>query len=104
MWVIVMFDLPTRTPKDRKRYRWFSNHLDVEGYFRLQYSVYAKTFNSLTSANHGKKRLRNFVKSNIKKGNVRMLMFTDAQFARMEHIVGEVSLEEDVAQKTLFDF
>ncbi len=104
MWLVVMFDLPTHTKKDRKRYRWFSRHLDAEAYIRLQYSVYAKVFNSLESANHGKKRLKNFLKTNVKKGNVRILMFTDAQFGKMEIIVGEQSAQEKITQPTLFDF
>ncbi len=104
MWLIVMFDLPTQTKKDRKRYRWFVKHLDVESYVRLQYSVYAKVFNSVESANYGKKRLKNFLKINIKNGNVRMLMFTDAQFGKMEIIIGEQSLQETIIQPSLFDF
>ncbi len=104
MWLIVMFDLPTQTKRDRKRYRWFAKYLDGEGYTRLQYSVYAKVFNSVVSANHGKKRLRNFLRTNVKKGNVRMLMFTDAQFGKMEIIIGEQSSQEEIMQPSLFDF
>ncbi|MCB4751057.1 MAG: CRISPR-associated endonuclease Cas2 [Sulfurovum sp.] len=104
MWLVVMFDLPTQTKKDRKCYRWFSKHLDAEGYIRLQYSIYAKVFNSVGSANNGKKRLKNFLKTNVKKGNVRMLMFTDAQFGKMEIIVGEISTQEEITQPSLFDF
>lgn len=99
-----MFDLPTQTKKDRKRYRWLSQYLDKEGFVRLQYSVYAKVFNSIQSANHGKKRLREFLAVNVKKGNVRMLLFTDAQFGKMEIVVGEQSIQEEVVQPTLFDF
>ena len=104
MWLVVMFDLPTQTKRDRKRYRWFSRYLDAEAYIRLQYSIYAKVFNSVESANHGKKRLRNFLQTNVKKGNVRILMFTDAQFGKMEIIVGEQSTQEQISQPTLFDF
>ena len=99
-----MFDLPTQTKKDRKRYRWLSRYLDKEGFIRLQYSVYAKVFNSLQSANHGKKRMKEFLRVNVKKGNVRMLLFTDAQFGKMEIIVGEHSTQEEISQPTLFDF
>lgn len=103
MWLVVMFDLPTRTKKDRKRYRWLSRYLDAESYVRMQYSVYAKVFNSVESANYGKKRLRNFLKINVKKGNVRLLMFTDAQFGKMEIIIGEQSSQEEIMQPSLFD-
>ncbi len=104
MWLVIMFDLPTQTKKDRKRYRWLSRYLDKEGFIRLQYSVYAKVFNSLQSANHGKKRMKEFLRVNVKKGNVRMLLFTDAQFGKMEIIVGEQSTQEEISQPTLFDF
>ncbi len=104
MWLVVMFDLPTKSKKDRKHYRWLSRYLDKEGFIRLQYSVYAKVFNSLQSANHGKKRLREFLRVNIKRGNVRMLLFTDAQFGKMEIVVGEQSYQEEIAQPSLFDF
>ena len=60
----------------------------------LQYSVYGKIFRPSESANYGKKRIREFVEKNIKNGNIRMLMFTDKQFANMEVIIGEISKEE----------
>jgi len=104
MWLVIMFDLPTQTKKDRKRYRWLSQYLDKEGFLRLQYSVYAKVFNSLQSANHGKKRMKEFLRVNVKKGNVRMLLFTDAQFGKMEIVVGEQSTQEEISQPSLFDF
>ncbi|ADV46722.1 CRISPR-associated endonuclease Cas2 [Nitratifractor salsuginis] len=104
MWLVVMFDLPTQSKKDRKRYRWLSRYLDKQGFIRLQYSVYAKVFNSLQSANHGKKRMKEFLHINVKKGNVRMLLFTDAQFGKMEIVVGEQSSQEEITQPTLFDF
>ena len=104
MWLIVMFDLPTRTKKDRKRYLWLSRYLDKESYVRLQYSVYAKVFNSPGSADNGKRRLRSFVRTNIKKGNIRMLLFTDTQFGKMEIVIGESSAQEEIVQPSLFDF
>lgn len=104
MWLVIMFDLPTQTKKDRKRYRWLSKYLDKGGFVRLQYSVYAKVFNSLQSANHGKKKMKEFLRVNIKKGNVRMVLFTDAQFGKMEIVVGEQSTQEEVLQPSLFDF
>jgi len=104
MWLVVMFDLPTKTKQDKKRYRWLGQYLSKEGYVRLQYSIYAKVFNSVESANFGKKRLKEFLKINIKKGNVRILMFTDAQFGKMDIIIGEQSNQEKVIQQSLFDF
>jgi len=104
MWLVIMFDLPTKSKKDRKRYRWLSQYLEKETYIRLQYSVYAKVFSSVESANSGKKRFKEFLKVNIKKGNVRFLMFTDSQFTKMEVVIGEHSKEEVCTQLSLFDF
>ncbi|WP_456390360.1 CRISPR-associated endonuclease Cas2 [Hydrogenimonas sp.] len=104
MWLVVMFDLPTQTKKDRKRYRWFVKFLYKEGYIRLQYSVYAKVFNSFESAKYGKKRLKEFLTINVKKGNIRLLLFTDKQFSEIEIIVGKPSNQEEATQLSLFDF
>lgn len=89
-----MFDLPTKTKKDKKRYHWFHDELAKEGYMMLQYSVYGKIFSSAESANLGKKRIKDFVAKNIKQGNIRILLFTDKQFENMDIIIGEKSVEE----------
>lgn len=104
MWLMLMFDLPTQTKKQRKRYHWFHNELEKEGYAMLQYSVYGKIFSSAESASLGKKRIKEFVKKNIKNGNIRILMFTDKQFAAMDVIIGEKSVEEknELEQLLLF--
>jgi CRISPR-associated protein Cas2 len=104
MWLVVMFDLPTQTKKDRKEYRWLFNYLDKHSFIRLQYSVYAKVFSSAGSCENGKKRIKEFLKHNVAKGNVRLLTFTDQQFGKMEMVIGEKSYQEEIAQPTLFDF
>jgi len=104
MWVMLMFDLPTKTKKQKKRYHWFHDELEKEGYSMLQYSVYGKIFSSVESANLGKKRIKDFVKTNIKNGNIRLLTFTDKQFASMDIIVGEKTIEEDHEPKQLLLF
>jgi len=104
MWLMIMFDLPTKTKKDKKRYHWFHGELEKEGYMMLQYSVYGKIFSSPDSAYHGKKRIKNFIDKNLKHGNIRMLMFTDKQFANMEIIIGEQSIEEVHEPKQLLLF
>jgi len=104
MWLMVMFDLPTKTKKDKKAYHWFHDELEKEGYMMLQYSVYAKVFASSESANYGKKRLKEFVDKNLKHGNVRLLAFTDKQFSNMEIIIGEQSTEEENEPKQLLLF
>ena len=104
MWLMIMFDLPTTTKKDRKSYQWFHKELEKEGYMMLQYSVYGKIFSSPDSANHGKKRIKDFIERNIKHGNIRMLLFTDKQFSNMEIIIGQESIEEKNEPKQLLLF
>ena len=42
MRLIVFFDLPVATAKQRKDYRLFRKYLTKDGYLMLQESVYAK--------------------------------------------------------------
>lgn len=42
MWMIVMFDLPVGTDKERKRATKFRNFLLDEGFAMSQFSVYLK--------------------------------------------------------------
>ena len=104
MWLMLMFDMPTKTKKQRKSYHWFHKELEIEGYMMIQYSVYGKIFSSVESANLGKKRIKDFVKKNIKKGNIRLFMFTDKQFKAMDIVIGEKSIEEDNEPKQLLLF
>ena len=104
MWLMLMFDLPTKTKKQKKKYHWFHDELEKEGYMMIQYSVYAKVFSSTEAANLGKNRIKDFVKKNIKNGNIRILMFTDKQFSAMDIIIGEKSIEEDNEPKQLLLF
>lgn len=104
MWLMLMFDLPTKTKKQRKKYHWFHKELEKEGYTMIQYSVYGKIFSSAESANLGKKRIKDFIKTNIKNGNIRILIFTDKQFATMDIIIGKQSIEEKNEPKQLLLF
>jgi CRISPR-associated protein Cas2 len=104
MWLMLMFDLPTKTKKQKKRYVWFRDKLAKEGYMMIQYSVYGKVFSSVESAKLGKKRIKDFIKINIKNGNIRILIFTDKQFSAMDMIIGKKSEDEENEPKQLLLF
>ena len=104
MWVMIMFDLPTKTKKNKKSYHWFHNELEKEGYMMIQYSIYAKVFASVESALSGKKRIKDFIAKNIKSGNIRIIIFTDKQFGSMDIIIGEQPKEEKDGYKQLLLF
>jgi len=104
MWLMVMFDMPTDTKKARKKYRYLRNKLLKEGYMMMQFSIYIRAFHSYESALYGKKRVKDFIASNIVKGSIRMLMFTDKQFGSMDIIIGVKEENEKNAPKQLLLF
>lgn len=104
MWLMVMFDMPTDTKKARKKYRYLRNKLLKEGYMMMQFSIYIRAFHSYESALYGKKRVKDFIASNIAKGSIRMLMFTDKQFGSMDIVVGTKEENEKNAPKQLLLF
>lgn len=81
MWLVVMFDLPTTTKADKRRYRHFRDLLLDEGFAMLQYSIYARHL--ATRERAAAKTAR--IAANIPfRGEIRVLKVTEAQFSRME--------------------
>lgn len=90
MRILVLFDLPTETSKDRKIYARFRKFLIKEGFIMMQESVYCK----LTLNNSVTNSIREKINKNKPpKGIVQMLVITEKQFASMEYIVGEKTYE-----------
>lgn len=90
MRILVFFDLPTETSKDRKIYARFRKFLIKEGFIMMQESVYCK----LTLNNSVTNSIREKINKNKPpKGIVQMLVITEKQFASMEYIVGEKTYE-----------
>lgn len=86
MRIIVFFDLPTETAKDRKIYSKFRKFLINEGFIMLQESVYAKLALNNSIVNSIKEKI---YKNKPPKGIVQMLIITEKQFSSIEYIVGE---------------
>ncbi|MCF8325125.1 MAG: CRISPR-associated endonuclease Cas2 [Leadbetterella sp.] len=85
MWVIVYFDLPTETKKDKRAYQDFRKALQKDGFRMMQYSVYFRHCNSRENAEVHKRRVKNNMPV---KGNIIVFEITDAQFGRMEFYNG----------------
>lgn len=88
MWVFVMFDLPVVTAADRKNYREFRKQLLKRGYLQLQFSVYARACFSDENAQTHRERIKKYLPP---AGEVRIAMFTDKQFERMELFYGNIA-------------
>lgn len=95
MRVLVLFDLPTKTSKDIKKYAKFRKFLLKEGFMMLQNSVYCKLVLNQTSAN----LLSIKVRANAPEvGNILLLSITEKQFNKMEYIIG--GKKDDVVNST----
>ena len=81
MWVLVFFDLPTETKKERKIYSDFRKKLLTDGFAMFQFSIYLRHCASRENADVHIKR----VKNNLPElGEVGILCITDKQFGQME--------------------
>jgi CRISPR-associated protein Cas2 len=85
MRLVLFFDLPVDTAKQRKDYRIFRKFLLKDGYLPLQESVYSKLVVNDGAAGHAIARLK---KNRPPAGLVQVLRVNEAQFATMEYIVG----------------
>ena len=85
MRLIVFFDLPVETARQRKSYRLFRKFLMHDGYLMLQESVYAKLVVNDGVAGAAIMRLR---KNRPLEGLIQVLKVTESQFSTMEYITG----------------
>lgn len=92
MRVILFFDLPTITEKDRKIYSKFRKKLISSGYIMLQFSVYAKIFNNRDAA---KNHIATLKSALPEKGYIRIMMVTEKQYSKMETLIGGKSKQEE---------
>ena len=101
MWVIALFDLPTDTPEARSEYRAFREALLNDGFVMLQYSVYARHCASEENAEVHRKRVKSALPCD---GEVRIMLMTDKQFARMDLFFGAIRspVEHAPTQVTMF--
>lgn len=99
MRLILFFDLPVTTKKDRKTYAQFRKYLIENGYIMMQYSVYCKIFANREAA---VKHVANLEKSVPKKGQIRLLLVTEKQYAKIEIITGGKSMQETIVNSDSF--
>jgi len=79
-WVLVFFDLPVGTSDERRNAANFRKDLIKDGYFMVQFSVYARPCGTADRVETQVRRLKVKIPP---KGEVRGLMISDAQWGRM---------------------
>lgn len=101
MWVMVLFDLPTETKKERKIYALFRKNLLKDGFTMFQFSIYLRHCPSKDNADVHIKRVKTELPEN---GHVGILCITDKQFGDMELFYGKKPAEKkgQVQQLELF--
>ncbi len=87
MRVIVFFDLPTESAKERREYTRFRKHLIKSGFMMMQESVYTKLALNQNASSEIADSIR---KNKPPSGLVQILSVTEKQFSRMEIVVGEI--------------
>lgn len=86
MWVLVFFDLPTETKKDRKIYSEFRKKLLKDGFSMFQFSIYVRHCASSENAQVHVKRVKSCLPE---KGHIVIMKITDKQFGDMEIFYGK---------------
>lgn len=79
-WVMVLFDLPVGTSEERRDAANFRKDLLKDGYFMVQFSVYARPCGTADRVETQVRRLKSKIPPH---GEVRSLIVSDAQWGRM---------------------
>lgn len=86
MRLLLFFDLPTETSKNRLDYTRFHKFLIKNGFIMMQKSVYSKlVINNVMSAAVKTKISKNLPPAGI----IELLEVTENQFSRIEYLIGE---------------
>lgn len=89
MWLLIFFDLPTETKKDKKAYMVFRKNLQKDGFTMFQFSIYIRHCASKENMDVHVKRVKSFLPEY---GNVGILGITDKQFGSIELFYGQKAM------------
>jgi CRISPR-associated protein Cas2 len=86
MWVLVFFDLPTETPKEKKVHAKFRKDIMKDGFTMFQFSIYMRHCASRENAEVHILRVKKLLPEH---GHVGIMCITDKQFGMMEIFYGQ---------------
>lgn len=98
MWVMVFFDLPTSTIKEKQAYTVFRKDLMRDGFTMFQFSIYVRHCASRENADVHVKRVKSFMP---RSGNVCVMVITDKQFGEIEIFSGAKPLHPNAPGQQL---
>jgi CRISPR-associated protein Cas2 len=101
LWILVFFDLPTETKKERQIYARFRKDIMRDGFTMFQFSIYLRHCSSRENAEVHIKRVKKLLPA---KGHIGIMTITDKQFGMMELFYGkeEKNLPSTPQQLELF--
>lgn len=101
LWVLVLFDLPTETKKERQVASRFRKDIMNDGFAMFQFSIYLRHCSSRENADVHIKRVKKALPA---KGHIGIITITDKQFGMMELFYGkeEKALPSTPQQLELF--
>ncbi|HMX61410.1 MAG TPA: CRISPR-associated endonuclease Cas2 [Chitinophagales bacterium] len=86
MWILVFFDLPTETKKEKKCYAKFRKGLQEDGFAMFQFSIYLRHCSSRENAEVHINRVKRMLPE---LGHIGIMCITDKQFGQMELFHGK---------------
>lgn len=101
MRLIVMYDLPVISEKDKKIYGKFRRFLLNDGYIMIQYSIYSRICKNHDDITKHLNRIR---QNTPEKGNVRLLQVTENQYDNMLLLTGNKIDDELITNDSLIIF
>lgn len=101
MWVMVMYDLPMVTEKERKIYTRFRKQMLDDGFMLFQFSLYLRHCSSRENAEVHINRVKAILPP---EGRIGIFAITDKQFGNMEIFNGKTHTDHEPPpmQLTLF--
>lgn len=96
MWVMAVFDLPTQTKLQRKRYAGFRKLLLHNGFSMMQFSVYVRNVPTMQQAQAIVKRLG---PQTPPQGKCAFMLITDKQYGLTKNFYGPMQRQEKIPQK-----
>lgn len=90
LWILVFYDLPTETAKERKIAARFRKQIMHDGFAMFQFSIYLRHCASRENAEVHIKRVKMLLPE---KGHIGILTITDKQFGMMEIFYGQKETE-----------
>lgn len=88
MWVLVMYDLPTVTKKEKKIAARFRKQILADGFTMFQFSMYVRHCPSRENAEVHMQRVKNIIPED---GLVGIFYITDKQFGDIQIFQGKKS-------------